>query len=267
MTQHYESKFRNLNQMMTIKYLRHEFIKYMNKHSLKTAVLGVSGGLDSAFVAALVHPLCIKHEINFIGVSLPSSSNKQEETIRANNILKCFTNGQEIINIDNYVQAFKGIESYSSFEDKIRLGNIKARIRMIILYNIASKHNGLVLGTDNLTEYLLGFWTLHGDVGDLGLIQNLWKTEIYELSQYLVDNELSEEAGEALQECIDAVPTDGLGITSSDIEQFGVDSYAEVDKRLMDYIYFGIRIDGDNVIDRHLKTQFKRNNPYNVEIK
>lgn len=55
-------------------------------------------------------------------------------------------------------------------------GNIQARLRMIYLYNLASIHKGLVMSTDNQTEYQLGFWTIHGDVGDFDPIQDLWKT-------------------------------------------------------------------------------------------
>ena len=45
-------------------------------------------------------------------------------------------------------------------------GNLQARCRMMYLYDIASRHKGLVMSTDNQTEYQLGFWTIHGDVGD-----------------------------------------------------------------------------------------------------
>lgn len=57
----------------------------------------------------------------------------------------------------------------------------QARCRMMYLYDIASRHKGLVMSTDNQTEYQLGFWTIHGDVGDFDPIQDLWKTEVYEL--------------------------------------------------------------------------------------
>ena len=73
---------------------------------------------------------------------------------------------------------------------KIRMGNIKARMRMIYLYNLASAHNGIVLSTDNYTEYLLGFFTIFGDQGDYGMIQNLWKTEVYEMSEWIFKNDI-----------------------------------------------------------------------------
>ena len=95
----------------------------------------------------------------------------------------------------------------NSIPFKIRMGNIKARLRMIYLYNLASKSNGLVLSTDNFTEYMLGFWTLHGDVGDFGIIQKVLKgLELYDIARYL----------DVPQEIIDAKPDDGLGIAGGD---------------------------------------------------
>lgn len=58
----------------------------------------------------------------------------------------------------------------SKMQTPIANGNIQARLRMIYLYNLASIHKGLVMSTDNQTEYQLGFWTIHGDVGDFDQI-------------------------------------------------------------------------------------------------
>jgi NAD+ synthetase len=137
---------------------------------------------------------------------------------------------------------------------------------MIYLYNLAQQHKGLVLSTDNYTELLEGYWTLHGDVGDYGMIQSLWKTEVYELSKYLVEHELKQEnEKQALQLCIDAVPTDGLGITSSDFEQLDAKNYNEVDFILKDYIENGNKKwENHSVIQRHIRSAYKRNNPYNL---
>ena len=57
---------------------------------------------------------------------------------------------------------------------------------MIYLYNLASIYNGLVISTDNQTEYQLGFWTIHGDVGDFAQILGQWKTEVFELAKWLI---------------------------------------------------------------------------------
>jgi NAD+ synthetase len=111
---------------------------------------------------------------------------------------------------------------------------------MMFLYNLASIHKGLVMSTDNQTEYQLGFWTIHGDVGDFDPIQDLWKTEVYELARWLVtryqniaefpNRECWENrAWKAIVESIKLIPTDGLGISNSDLEQIGAKDYATVD--------------------------------------
>jgi NAD+ synthetase len=148
---------------------------------------------------------------------------------------------------------------------KIASGNVKARIRMILLYDIARRVDGMVLGTDNLTEYLLGFWTLHGDVGDYSPIQYLWKTEVYALSQHLI-KECGEDRSRVLLSCIEATPTDGLGITHSDLDQLGAGCYEEVDKILKAYLAGKLpkKMMDHPVIQRHLRSKFKRNNPFNI---
>jgi NAD+ synthase len=255
----------------TISYLRSEYKNYMKEHELKTAILGVSGGLDSAFIAALVHG---QKNIRLMGFSMPTTSNKPDEIERAK-ACEIFCDDFRNNSIDGEVEKFAGnlilLKSIPlTKQEKIRLGNIKARVRMIYLYDFAQKYNGLVLGTDNLTEYNLGYWTLHGDVGDLGLIQNLWKTEVYELAQYLCDVEFKKfpEKQKALQDCINATPTDGNGITSSDLEAIEAKSYAEVDQTLQELLEDGYNSKWKNnpIVKRHLATEFKRMNPVNIEI-
>jgi len=134
---------------------------------------------------------------------------------------------------------------------------------MLHLYDLAAKRDGLVLSTDNYTESMLGFFTLHGDHNDFGPIQNLWKTEVYEMSRFLVKSFISQgksKEAEALKECIEAVPTPGLGITDGDLDELGADSYEEVDELLMTFIKGELKPDHP-VIARHLNSEWKRNWP------
>ena len=164
---------------------------------------------------------------------------------------------------------------------KFRQGNIKARLRMICLYDLAQLHHGMVLSTDNLTEYLLGFWTLHGDVGDYGMIQQLWKSEVYDIGEWLIENETSwtESQKKALQSCIECQATDGLGISNTDLDQIlpgwegsSREGYKKVDEILQNYqmeyaISDGLMeyVDMTNpVVVRHRSSDFKRKNPYNI---
>ena len=120
----------------------------------------------------------------------------------------------------------------------LQKGNVKARYRMIYLRNLASIHKGIVLDNDNFTEWNLGFWTIGGDSPmdvNLGL-HYLWKTEIYELADYLIKNE-SEDKSKAIMASKLLEPTDGNGVSKSDCEQFGLDNYEQVDDVLQTMYY------------------------------
>ena len=178
------------------KNIRKHLKDYVSDYKLQSLVLGMSGGIDSALCAALARPVCDELGIPLIGRGLPASTNKGEENDRADLTGKAFCRNYQTIDIDKGIDGacyrLKYLLPGNIYRDggsnKIRRGNLMARVRMIILYDLAQLSNGIVLSTDNYTEYLLGFWTLHGDVGDYGMIQNLWKTEVYELAYWLCDN-------------------------------------------------------------------------------
>lgn len=249
-----------------------EMKTYLIDNDLKAMIVGVSGGIDSALTTALAHFVRKEIGVKVIARSITIESNKQDEIDRARRVGEAFADDFREVDLTEAYRAFlpKIVEDFNSQQEnlkfKIRKGNIKARMRMIYLYDIAAKNSGLVLSTDNYTELLLGFWTLHGDVGDFGPIQQLWKTEVYELARYIAENKVENaQQSEALRKCIEAVPTDGLGITNSDLDQLGAASYKEVDQILMKYLYEGDKsLEKHPVIQRHLATTFKRNNPYNI---
>jgi NAD+ synthetase len=245
---------------------------YIVKSNLKSLVLGVSGGIDSAFAAVLAYPVCKELNIKLICRSLTILTNKAEEINRAKLIGESF--GSDFKEIDlsevflvmqkSLVEDFDK-QDLSSYDFKIRLGNVKARTRMIYLYDLAGKNKGMVLSTDNYTELLLGFWTLHGDVGDYGMFQNLWKTEVYAISEYLAENECNQKQKESLIACINAVPTDGLGITNSDLDQIKAGTYEEVDQILIKMLNNNLGdLHNHPVVQRNRNSEYKRNNPYNI---
>lgn len=252
-----------------------ETAKYITKNNLKAMVLGISGGIDSTVVAAICHEVSKKTGIPLIGRSLPIK-NKEDEFSVSELVGEAFCDEFKVFNLSNSYKASlfdlcadaglikdcKGYDWYwvSDLEEltgrtPIANGNLQARCRMKHLYDIASIRKGLVMSTDNQTEYQLGFWTIHGDVGDFDPIQDLWKTEVYGLANYLRDRYKS-KALEALhndyKETCDKyramsyavysscklIPTDGLGISNSDLEQIGAKSYDEVDDILSRYIPF-----------------------------
>ena len=266
--------------------IRKELKSYLKDNGLKSLVIGVSGGIDSTVCCALAQPVCDELGIPLIGRSITIEGNKEDEIDRANMVGELFCDNFKEVNLtDAYKNMRFEFESNEGFietditADRIRLGNIKARMRMMYLYNIAQMNIGMLLSTDNLTELLVGFWTLHGDVGDYGMVQNLWKSEVYDLSGYLA-TELDEKRAFAIMSCVEAVPTDGLGITDSDLDQLGAESYAQVDAILQQYLYITACMGTDDmdeekremytkickhpVVKRHISSQFKRDNPLNL---
>jgi len=246
--------------------------EYIIQSGLKSLVIGQSGGIDSALCTVLAKPVCDELGIPLISRSITIVTNKPEEFERANAIGKHFTHNYKYIDLSEAFYALEKMvvedfesEDKNAFDYKIRLGNVKARTRMIYLYELAGKHKGMVLSTDNYTELLLGFWTLHGDVGDYGMIQNLWKTEVYDMAKFLASEMENKEAAEALLACVRATPTDGLGITNSDLDQIGAASYSEVDQILKRVEAGDLQgLETNKVYLRNKNSAFKRSNPYNI---
>jgi len=262
----------NLDYSKVFEVLVKETANYVKVNNLKAMVLGISGGIDSTVVAAICHEVNKQTGIPLIGRSLPIK-NKSDEFDVSKLVGEAFCNDFKVyrpkrsyraalfdacadagdVNMANsyYLDELEEMPSRTPIAN----GNLQARCRMMYLYDIASRYKGLVMSTDNQTEYQLGFWTIHGDVGDFDPIQGLWKTEVYGLANYLLDRYKS-KALEALhndyKETCDKyramsyavysscklIPTDGLGISNSDLEQIGAKSYDEVDDILSRFIPF-----------------------------
>jgi len=251
-----------------------ETAKYLINNNLKTMVLGISGGLDSTVTAAICYEVVNrypKHNFRFIGVSLPCSSNTGEENDSASSCMKVFCKEGDYWteNLQKEYMLMKSTCELHGDSTHISQGNIKARLRMIYLYNLASINGGLVMDTDNLTEHYLGFFTIHGDVADYNPIGGLWKHEVYELATYLRDeykkqmDHVSADSFESLddiQNRLDAElkvialdnalgirPTDGNGVNDlGDMGQIApafandknVVAYTKVDDIIKTYIEF-----------------------------
>ena len=219
---------------------------YLIESHIKTMVIGLSGGLDSTTSAAICRIVSDKTNIPLYGVSLPCSSNKEDEINGATLAGREFCN----VFIENNIQdMFKcledGCDKVSTLPSTpISQGNIKARLRMILLYDIASKMGGVVIDNDMLTEHYLGFMTINGDVFDISPLANLWKTEVYELAKYMRDNIFKDS--KALEAAINIVPTDGNGVSNSDLDQIMPNyTYYDVDKILMPWVGLDNRIKDD----------------------
>lgn len=174
------------------------------KQHIQNAVIGLSGGVDSMTSYYLLKRAL--PEKNIFPVHLPyfKSSSFIAENVPVISIKK---------SVDELKKAVKA-------DDKIRFGNIMARARMIILFDLAKKYNALVVGTENKTEHLLGYFTRFGDAAsDIEPIQHLYKTQVCQLAQHLG----------VPKKIIDQHPTAGLWEGQTDEKEFGF-TYEEADQ-------------------------------------
>lgn len=229
---------------------------YLEKNSLFAMILGISGGLDSTVTAAICHEVEKRNpELKFYGVSLPCSSNSNEENDSASICMKAFCKSGQYWteNLQKEYMLMKATCTQRHSPTTIGIGNIKARLRMIYLYDLANYSKGLVMDTDNLTEHYLGFFTIHGDVCDFNPIGGLWKHEVYELANYLL-REYYKVPGPsdrgyiqmALSAAIGITPTDGNGVNDlGDMGQIApafahdknIEAYTKVDDIIKTYLY------------------------------
>lgn len=264
---------------VVIKNIRDNVRCYVKTNNLKSLILGVSGGLDSACIAALCQEKYTG--VKLIGVSIPlNSTNAHKEQAQwvGDNFCTKFRefDGWEVLDENKkplYETIFNVLEKTdeitldknceNTFPKNILKGNLKARLRMITLYDLARKNDGLVLSTDNYSEFLMSFFTINGDVGDLGPIQNIWKgLELPTIARVLGVRE----------DIITQKPSDGLMVTedNTDEAQIGA-SYPYVDAIMK--TYFAANENWDlikddevvkNIVKRYETTHFKRNGCVNL---
>jgi len=145
----------------------------------RKAVVGISGGIDSAVVAALCSE-AVGHE-NVAGLSLPYGT---QDCTDADTLAKQLGINYSTFNIKPAVDSIYTFR-HSDFEKKVR-GNVMARMRMVVLYSFSNEFNGIVVGTTNRSEAEIGYYTKYGDGAvDVEPIASLWKREVYEMGKLL----------------------------------------------------------------------------------
>lgn len=205
---------------------------YIQHNKLKSVVLGLSGGIDSTVSAVICH-LATKDmpDVTFIGRSLPIKHQAAPRVVIANKLGEILCDNFAEVNLYDMYKGFR--EFFYNNEDESKAntisdGNIMARLRMMYLYQLASNHKGMVIDTDNMTEHMLGFYTIHGDVGDYNVgISHLWKHEIWEVAEVL--KQYVPAAANTIQESINQQPTDD-NTSGTDLDQIAPGAtYGDVD--------------------------------------
>lgn len=167
----------NLAKQIIVNFIRDE----VHKNGFERTVLGISGGIDSALSAFLaVEALGAE---NVLGIRMPYQSSSPASLADADQVIEQLGIPHQTVEITPMVQPL--IDHYPAMSN-LRQGNIMARQRMIILYDQSAAFGGLVVGTSNKTEFLLGYSTLHGDSAvAFQPIADLYKNQVRQLSQAL----------------------------------------------------------------------------------
>ena len=204
---------------------------YIKQCHLKSVVLGLSGGIDSTVSAVICH-LATKDmpDVTFIGRSLPIMNPTNEKSI-SKRLGETLCDDFAEIDMREFYHPWRLLfyeEEEESKATNISDGNLMARMRMMYLYQLAHHYKGIVIDTDNMTEHELGFYTIHGDIGDYNVgIRYLWKHEIWDLAEVLKN--YVPKAKEAIQESINMQPTDG-NCGGTDMDQIAPGAtYGDVD--------------------------------------
>ncbi len=192
------------------------FIKSeLNRVGFTRAVVGLSGGIDSALSCVLAAEAIGKE--NVLAVRMPYKASSQDSLDHAQLVIEKFGVQSLTIPITEMADPLISLDPEMS---KTRKGNIMARCRMIVLYDQSESFGGLVIGTGNKTEILLGYSTIYGDAASaINPIGDLYKTQVRQLSRALGIPE----------EIVDKAPSADLWANQTDEDELGF-TYEDVDK-------------------------------------
>ncbi|RLE63481.1 MAG: NAD(+) synthetase [Thermoprotei archaeon] len=240
-----------------------EFIRdYFEKTDVEKAVIGISGGVDSTVTAFLTVKALGSDRVTVLIMpdSRVTPSRDLKDALRVAEILK--TKRYEI-DIARILEEYKRNIPFFENDNKVALGNLRARIRMTLLYFYANITNALVVGTGDKSELLIGYFTKYGDGAvDILPIGDLYKTQVRQLALHLgVPKEIAEKPSS---------PALWPGQTAE--RELGM-SYEEID--LILYSFFDKKIEIKNisqitgveewkvkaVLERVSKTSHKRRMP------
>lgn len=265
--------------------------QYVKDNGIKCLVMGISGGIDSTVVAAIALKAIERlneqgHKTNYHFSYVDIESDEKDQD-KAEQLAERFGFVLKKYDYTDWYRSNPFMLDISSDHPRARVakGNIKCRLRMIHLMNVAQLNGGIYLDTDDLSEWFMGFYTRHGDEGDVKIIQNITKDETYDLAEYF----------NAPNIVLHGEPGDGLGVTKNNAatDQLML-IYLKTDYIVSKYINAGLDPNGSmqlletkvcsnlilelskelkvgdkiikGVINQMLKTSFKRKYGENVSV-
>ena len=189
----------------------------MTRRHFSSAVVGVSGGVDSA-VTAFLAARALGPE-NVLGLRMPYRTSSRESLEHGQLVVDALGIRSRTVDISAAVDGYLAAEPDA---EAGRRGNVMARVRMIVLFDLAAKHRAIPLGTGNKSERLFGYFTWHADdsppINPLG---DLFKTQVWTLARHLGVPEV----------IVGKPPTADLVVGQTDEGDFGI-SYTKADELL-----------------------------------
>lgn len=207
------------------------------KAGMKRAVLGLSGGIDSA-LSAYLSAVALGPE-NVLAVRMPYKTSSADSLSDAEKVIEALGLPSMTVPITGMADSI--IEQFPDMSDR-RKGNIMARSRMIVLYDQSVAFGGLVMGTSNKTEFLLGYSTIYGDSGvALQPIADLYKAQVRQLASAIG----------VPQSVLDKAPSADLWAGQTDEGELGF-TYNDVDQLLF------LLVDERYTVDEAVEEGFDR---------
>ncbi len=222
---------------LLVRFLREE----LHSAGFSRAIVGLSGGVDSA-VSASLSARALGAE-NTLSVLMPYRTSNPESEAHAKLVAEGLGTPTRRIDISKMVDGYVEPEVVN---DETRRGNVMARCRMTVLYDLSVDWGGLVVGTSNKTEMLLGYSTQWGDAAHaVNPLGDLYKHQVYQLARYL----------ELPPEVIDKAPSADLVAGQTDEADLGF-TYAEADELL--YRMVDERFDAEELVAEGFDREFVR---------
>jgi NAD+ synthetase len=204
-----------------VRFIRDE----MSRRGFERAVVGLSGGVDSAVVATLAARAL--GAANVLGVRMPYRTSSRDSLEHAQLVIDALGIPERTVDISGAVDGYLQQEPEA---DARRRGNVMARTRMIVLFDLSAKMHGVPLGTGNKSERLLGYFTWHADdAPPINPLGDLFKTQVWALARHLGIPDL----------IVDKPASADLVAGQTDEADFGV-SYAVAD-RILSWLLAGYR--------------------------